>query len=101
MGVFVVRDLNSKHGTFLHNEFEDNPFVWDSQEILEPDGFGNYLRTIGGYESVVVHTSDVVASQSQNLAPANDSWADSLNFYLEQDLRLSEEKEKCRHLTKW
>ena len=86
-GSFVVRDLNSKHGTFLHNESMQEPFVWDSQEVLGVGDTEIYYEPLEATESVVASSNfDVVASQSQNLAPATDSWADSLNFYLEQDL---------------
>ena len=86
-GSFVVRDLNSKHGTFLHNESMKEPFVWDSQEVLGVGDTEIYYEPLEATKSVVASNNfDVVASQSQNLAPATDSWADSLNFYLEQDL---------------
>ena len=64
-GSFVVRDLNSKHGTFLHNESMKEPFVWDSQEVLEVGDTEIYYEPLEATKSVVASNNfDVVASQS-------------------------------------
>ena len=96
-GRFVVRDLNSKYGTFLHNESMKEPFVWDVQEILGVGDTEIYYEPLEATETVTKSDDfNVVAMHNQNVTPLGDSWVDSLNFYLDQDLAPFKRKKEMR-----
>ena len=101
-GRFVVRDLNSKYGTFLHNESMKEAFVWDTQEVLGVGDTEIYYEPLEATEAADLSSDySVTEIQNKSLISGVDSWAESLNFYLDQDLTPLREKEKCVLLIKW
>ena len=96
-GRFVVRDLNSKYGTFLHNESMKEPFVWDTQEVLGVGDTEIYYEPLEATESSSSTSEcNVVMTQNNDVSIGVDSWAESLNFYLDQDLAPFKRKREMR-----
>tara|TARA_B100000674_G_scaffold495881_1_gene524501 strand:- start:54 stop:1184 length:1131 start_codon:yes stop_codon:yes gene_type:complete len=96
-GRFVVRDLNSKYGTFLHNASMKEPFVWDTQEVLGVGDTEIYYEPLEATESSSSTIEcNVVMTQNNDVSIGVDSWAESLNFYLDQDLAPFKRKREMR-----
>tara|TARA_Y100000589_G_scaffold293747_1_gene298931 strand:+ start:456 stop:1649 length:1194 start_codon:yes stop_codon:yes gene_type:complete len=96
-GRFVVRDLNSKYGTFLHNESMKEPFVWDTQEVLGVGDTEIYYEPLEVAQSTQSNTEyNVVVSQANDVSVGMESWAESINFYLDQDLTPFKRKREMR-----
>lgn len=96
-GRFVVRDLNSKHGTYLHNEMMQETFVWDIREVLGVGDTELYFEMLESSE--VGSKSDnfaITESKVSGFSNAVEPWDESLNFYLNQDLAPFMRKKEMR-----
>lgn len=96
-GQFVVKDLNSKHGTYLHNESMKETFVWETQEVLGVGDTELYFEVLEG--SNLNNVDDQISSNNTQLANISNTlepWGESLNFYLNQDLAPYQRKKEMR-----
>lgn len=96
-GRFVVRDLNSKHGTYLHNEMMQETFVWDIREVLGVGDTELYFEMLESSE--LGSKSDnfaITESKVSGFSNAVEPWDESLNFYLNQDLAPFMRKKEMR-----
>lgn len=96
-GQFVVKDLNSKHGTYLHNESMKETFVWDAHEVLGVGDTELYFEVLdsSSLDNANGRTS-AANTQLINLAETVEPWGESLNFYLNQDLAPYQRKKEMR-----
>ena len=96
-GQFVVKDLNSKHGTYLHNEPMKETFVWETHEVLGVGDTELYFEVLEG--SNLNNIDDKISSNNTQLANISNTlepWGESLNFYLNQDLAPYQRKKEMK-----
>ena len=96
-GQFVVKDLNSKHGTYLHNEPMKETFVWETHEVLGVGDTELYFEVLDG--SNLNNIDDKISSNNTQLANISNTlepWGESLNFYLNQDLAPYQRKKEMK-----